>query len=168
MHGFTKRVRGIPIVAACAAILAGCASASIRSNPLSSFGQSQEPSRDASPAPDLEDLRDQVVEAHNRIRADGKLNKLSVSKKLQSAAQAHALDMAEHRKMSQEGFRRHQRRRIKTKASRGTSISMPGENRSAVAKAAAVWRRPLTKLAGHGLTMGKTSSANSSQICVGC
>ncbi len=34
-----------------------------------------------------------------------KLNKLSVSKKLQAAAQAHALDMAEHRKMSHRGSR---------------------------------------------------------------
>ena len=101
MHAFARRVRGFPIVAMCAAILAGFASASIRSRPLSS----SDPPQEAIPAPDLQDLRDRIVAAHNRIRADGKLNKLSVSKKLQAAAQAHALDMADHRKMSHRGSR---------------------------------------------------------------
>jgi uncharacterized protein YkwD len=105
MHAFARRARGFPIVAMCAAILAGCASASIRSQPLSSSDPPQESPQEAIPAPDLEDLRDQIVAAHNRIRADGKLNKLSVSKKLQAAAQAHALDMAQHRKMSHKGSR---------------------------------------------------------------
>ena len=105
MHRFARWARGFPIAAVCATILAGCASASIRSHPFSSIDQTQEPSQNARPAPDLEELRDQIVEAHNRIRSDEKLNKLSVSKKLNAAAQAHAQDMAAHRKMSHRGSR---------------------------------------------------------------
>ncbi len=93
------------MVAMCAAVLVGCASASSRSQPFSAFSPRQEQAGEATPAPDLEDLRDRIVEAHNRIRTDERLNKLSTSKKLNAAAQAHAMDMAKHRKMSHRGSR---------------------------------------------------------------
>jgi uncharacterized protein YkwD len=105
MNAFRKFVRGFTIMAVWAAVVAGCASASIRSDPLSSSDPPKKSTSKASPAPDLDDLRDQIVEAHNRIRTAAKLHSLSVSKKLQAAAQAHALDMAEHHKMSHRGSR---------------------------------------------------------------
>jgi uncharacterized protein YkwD len=52
---------------------------------------------------ELEDLRDEVVAAHNAIRAGAKLKKLTVDRKLTSAAQAHAEDMAARRTMSHTG-----------------------------------------------------------------
>ena len=105
MHTFSRWASGYPIAAVWAAILVGCVSASIRSNPPPSLGQPEESSKQSHSAPDLENHRDQIVEAHNRIRSQQKLNKLSVSKKLQAVAQAHALDMAENRKMSHRGSR---------------------------------------------------------------
>ena len=48
-------------------------------------------------------LCEQVVLAHNRIRADAKLPVLAVSPRLEAAAQAHARDMAKHRKMTHKG-----------------------------------------------------------------
>ncbi len=99
MHAIERNARRYTIVVALTALLLGCASAAIRSDPP------REPSQKARPAPDLDEHRDRIVEAHNRIRADERLNKLSVSKKLQAAAQAHALDMAEHRKMTHVGSR---------------------------------------------------------------
>jgi uncharacterized protein YkwD len=55
------------------------------------------------PGVDLAALRAQVLEAHNRIRAEAKLPPLSVSAKLQAAADAHARDMAARGKMSHTG-----------------------------------------------------------------
>jgi uncharacterized protein YkwD len=105
MQARASWVRRFPMMAAGAAVLVGCASASIRSDPRSAFAQSPEPSRAARPAPDIDELRDQIIEAHNRIRTDAKQNTLEASKKLHAAAQAHALDMAENRKMSHRGSR---------------------------------------------------------------
>ncbi len=103
MNAFAKQVRGLPILAAWAVVVAGCASASIRSDPVAYADPQEKPPAKASPAPDLEELRDQIVEAHNEIRIAAKLNSLSFSKKLNAAAQAHALDMAEQHKMSHRG-----------------------------------------------------------------
>ena len=105
MHAFKRRSRGFSILSACTAALVGCASAPIRSAPFSPFNRPEKPAPKASPADNLEDLRLEILEAHNRIRVDAKLNKLSVSKKLQAAAQAHAMDMAANRKMSHRGSR---------------------------------------------------------------
>jgi uncharacterized protein YkwD len=52
---------------------------------------------------DLAALRAEVLAAHNRIREEAKLPPLTVSPKLQAAAEAHAKDMAAHKKMSHTG-----------------------------------------------------------------
>jgi uncharacterized protein YkwD len=109
MNAFGKRVRRLAILAAGSALVAGCASAPIRSSPAayadppdkSAVKAKAKPK--ASPPQDLEDLRDQILEAHNQIRLAARLHSLSVSKRLQAAAQAHALDMAAHHKMSHKG-----------------------------------------------------------------
>jgi uncharacterized protein YkwD len=59
----------------------------------------QEPKAEA----DLAALRAQVIEAHNRTRAEAKLPALVISPKLQAAAEAHAKDMAAHGKMTHKG-----------------------------------------------------------------
>ena len=105
MNAFEKLARGFPFLAVWTALVAGCASASVRSDPFSDSDPPEKTASKASPAPDLDDLSDQIVEAHNRIRLAAKLNSLSVSKKLQAAARAHALDMAAQRKMSHKGSR---------------------------------------------------------------
>jgi len=70
----------------------------------------QEPPADPKwPAPDppsklvLDDVRDELLALHNKGRAGEKLPALAVSLKLQSAAQKHAEEMAERRKMVHAG-----------------------------------------------------------------
>jgi uncharacterized protein YkwD len=46
---------------------------------------------------------DQVIKAHNRLRAEAKLPPLEVSKRLQAAAERHAKDMAAHGRMTHKG-----------------------------------------------------------------
>ena len=46
---------------------------------------------------------DEVVKAHNRIRADAKLPALTISSKLEAAAGRHAKDMASRKKMAHKG-----------------------------------------------------------------
>ena len=46
---------------------------------------------------------EEVVKAHNRIRAEAKLPRLVVSRKLQAAALTHAKDMAARKKMTHTG-----------------------------------------------------------------
>jgi uncharacterized protein YkwD len=67
----------------------------------------------ATPPPDADDEPEPVaepagfsaelVEEHNRIRAEAKLSSLSPSRRLQEAAGDHARDMADRRKMSHRG-----------------------------------------------------------------
>ena len=52
---------------------------------------------------DPEAACDEVVRAHNRIRAEAKLPPLAISSKLQAAAERHAKDMAAHDKMTHKG-----------------------------------------------------------------
>jgi uncharacterized protein YkwD len=52
---------------------------------------------------DPEEVRAELLALHNKARAEEKLPKLAVSKKLQAAAQAHAEEMAERRKMTHAG-----------------------------------------------------------------
>ncbi len=105
MHAFKRRSRVFSISSACMAVLMGCSSAPIRSAPFSPFSQAEKSAPKASPADNLDDLRIEILEAHNRIRVEAKLSKLSVSKKLQAAAQSHAMDMAANHKMSHRGSR---------------------------------------------------------------
>jgi uncharacterized protein YkwD len=46
---------------------------------------------------------DEVVRAHNRLRAEAKLPPLAISSKLTAAAERHANDMAAHEKMNHKG-----------------------------------------------------------------
>lgn len=48
-------------------------------------------------------LNNQLLEAHNKERADAKLPPLAIDPKLTEAARRHAADMAEHEKMTHEG-----------------------------------------------------------------
>src|SRR5271170_5180227 len=85
-------------------ILAGCVPARAWSDHtmLRTNGQVsavEEPGADV----DLAALRAEVIEAHNRIRADAKLPPLTISGKLQAAAERHANDMAAHGKMTHKG-----------------------------------------------------------------
>jgi uncharacterized protein YkwD len=96
---------GFPILAVSAAVVVGCATVPARSQPPAPAGQASSRTEKASPEPDLADLRAQVVEAHNRIRGAAGLPTLSVSDKLQAAAQAHAQDMAARQKMTHVGKR---------------------------------------------------------------
>ncbi len=48
-------------------------------------------------------LRTGIVEAHNALRTDAKLKKVTSNRKLTAAAQAHAEDMAARHKMSHTG-----------------------------------------------------------------
>jgi uncharacterized protein YkwD len=57
----------------------------------------------AAPPEELDDLRNRILDEHNRIRVEAKLRKFTQNKKLTDAAQAHAEDMAEHQKMSHDG-----------------------------------------------------------------
>ena len=52
---------------------------------------------------DSSDVVERVVEAHNLERARRKLPPLSVSPELEAASMAHALDMADRRKMAHKG-----------------------------------------------------------------
>lgn len=52
---------------------------------------------------ELETLRAQIVDDHNVFRAEARLKRLTVNRKLTAAAQAHAEDMASRRKMTHTG-----------------------------------------------------------------
>jgi uncharacterized protein YkwD len=52
---------------------------------------------------DPDEVREELLALHNEARAVEKLPALAVSKKLQAAAQAHAEEMAERRKMTHAG-----------------------------------------------------------------
>jgi uncharacterized protein YkwD len=92
------------IVSAWASASGGCAWAPARPGPA----WSRDDPPDRSPAgaispEELEDLRDQLIEAHDKVRVEAKLKKLTVNRKLMAAAQAHAEDMAARRRMSHTG-----------------------------------------------------------------
>ena len=83
--------------------VAGCSWAPVRSGPAWRRDEpARAPAKPISPE-ELEELRAQVVEAHNTIRTEKKLKKLTVNRKLMAAAQAHADDIAHRRKMSHTG-----------------------------------------------------------------
>ena len=81
----------------------GCSWVPVRLGPARRGDDPPEPPTGPITPEELEELRTQVVEAHNAIRADAKLKKLTVNRKLMAAAQAHAEDMAARRKMSHTG-----------------------------------------------------------------
>jgi uncharacterized protein YkwD len=103
MHSIGRISRRHFIMNAWLMAAAGCAGPPVRSGP--SLRRDDRP-----PVPDgpitpqeLDELRAQIVEAHNKIREDARLKKLTVNRKLMAAAQAHAEDMAGRRKMTHTG-----------------------------------------------------------------
>jgi uncharacterized protein YkwD len=91
------------LITACWVTAAGCSWAPVRSGPARRGDDpAQVPVEPISPE-ELEELRTQIVEAHNKFRSEAKLKKLTVNRKLMAAAQAHAEDMARRKKMSHTG-----------------------------------------------------------------
>jgi uncharacterized protein YkwD len=93
------------IVSACITAASGCAWPPVRSGSgpvLRRDDPERAPAKSIAPE-ELEESRAKLVEAHNRIRIEAKLKKLTVSRKLMAAAQAHAEDMAARRKMTHTG-----------------------------------------------------------------
>jgi uncharacterized protein YkwD len=99
MVDLTKILMGMAVFA----VGAGCTFVPTLANPLSSQDPSPSATEKAADDTDLAKLRDQVVAAHNRIRADAKLPPLTISPKLQAAAEAHARDMAARGQMTHTG-----------------------------------------------------------------
>jgi uncharacterized protein YkwD len=84
-------------------VMSGCAWAPVRSGPSWRRDDPvRAPAKPLTPE-ELEAMRAELVEAHNRIRTEAKLKKLTPNRKLTAAAQAHAEDMAARRKMTHTG-----------------------------------------------------------------
>lgn len=103
MHPIGRTSRRVFIMNAWAMAAAGCAGPPVRSVP--SLRHDDRPPIPAGPITpeELEELRSQIVGAHNKIREEARLKKLTVNRKLMAAAQAHAEDMAGRRKMTHTG-----------------------------------------------------------------
>jgi uncharacterized protein YkwD len=85
-------------------MFAGCAAASIWPVGGSARGDDRIlQSRGAAREFDSKAACDEVIKAHNRLRAEAKLPPLEVSSKLQAAAERHAKDMASMGKMTHKG-----------------------------------------------------------------
>jgi uncharacterized protein YkwD len=98
----TLRLIGTVVIAVW--ILRGSLAARDWTDP-SSIGRHRSQTTQNQPAAefDPEAACDEVVKAHNRLRAERKLPSLAVSSKLTAAAQRHAKDMAAHEKMVHKG-----------------------------------------------------------------
>jgi uncharacterized protein YkwD len=96
--------RGIIFVGLAATISSGCAWAPPWPDPAAyaSEVQAAPPSKNAKDF-DSKAACDEVIKAHNRLRAQAKLPSLEVSSKLTAAALKHAKDMAAHGKMTHTG-----------------------------------------------------------------
>jgi uncharacterized protein YkwD len=100
----TAFARGFVLVALATTTFCGCAWAPIWPARVSPASEVQ----DAPPAKkakefDAKAACNDVIKAHNRLRAEAKLPPLEVSTKLQAAAQKHAKDMASKGKMTHKG-----------------------------------------------------------------
>jgi uncharacterized protein YkwD len=95
--------RRLFVVSASTLTILGCAWAPMRSG-ASPPGDDPKKTPPTPIAPEeLEALRTRIVEAHNEIRTEAKLRKLTLNRKLTAAAQAHAEDMAARRTMTHIG-----------------------------------------------------------------
>jgi uncharacterized protein YkwD len=100
----TKRIsRRHLIMSAWVVAASGCTWAPVRSGPTPRRDDSDRGSAKPVAPEELEELQAKLVEAHNRIRAEAKVKKLTFNRKLTAAAQAHAEDMATRRKMTHTG-----------------------------------------------------------------
>jgi len=103
MNRFRRMSRRHFVVSAWAMAAAGCAWVPMRSGASLGGDEPRRPPAEPMSPEELEQLRIRIVDAHNAFRADAKLKRLTVSRKLTAAAQAHAEDMAARRKMSHIG-----------------------------------------------------------------
>ena len=96
--------REIVLVALAATTLCGCGWGAIRADGVSRTSDLQDatPSRKAKEF-DAKAACEDVIKAHNRLRAEDKLPPLEVSTRLQAAAEKHAKDMASKGKMTHKG-----------------------------------------------------------------
>lgn len=103
MNPFARSSRRRFLASAWIIVGSGCSWAPLRSG--APAGRDDPPKKSAVPISpeELEELRTRIVDAHNKIRSEAKLPKLTPSRKLTLAAQAHAQDMASRRKMSHTG-----------------------------------------------------------------
>ncbi|MDG3003893.1 CAP domain-containing protein [Paludisphaera mucosa] len=99
----TRRI--VAALAALAVALApGCVSISIWPKPLAGPDEARPwPKPDAPGELDLDAVRESLLKLHNEARAEKKRGRLAISRVLQEAAQAHAEEMAERRKMTHTG-----------------------------------------------------------------
>ncbi len=96
--------REIVLVALATTTLCGCGPAAIRAGGVSRTSDFQDatPSRKAKEF-DAKAACEDIIKAHNRLRAEAKLPPLEVSTRLQAAAEMHAKDMASKGKMTHKG-----------------------------------------------------------------
>jgi uncharacterized protein YkwD len=103
MNPLSAHEKRSSVIAVSAAIVAICAAAPDQSEHRGSRGTVVASPREPDHGPDLESLKLQVVEAHNRIRTGARLPTLEVSERLHAAAEFHALDMATRCEMTHKG-----------------------------------------------------------------
>ena len=104
MSNLARPWRGLGVVGLTVSILAGCALAPTWPDHSGYRSVGSEPTP-KQPGGDFDPKAacDEVVKAHNRIRAAAKLPALAISGKLQAAAERHAEDMAAREKMTHKG-----------------------------------------------------------------
>ncbi|WP_337173784.1 CAP domain-containing protein [Paludisphaera sp.] len=89
---------------ACLAAVAGCANVEVWRRPLTVAEPPQPWPRPDMPGElEVDEILDQLLALHNRARKEKRRPRLSESRRLSEAAQAHAEDMAERRKMTHAG-----------------------------------------------------------------
>src|SRR3954463_9434722 len=104
MDTFPLRNVIVSVAVATAPSLVGCLAPPLRAQGrVEDAPEASKPKAEAETGPELARRLASLVEAHNRERKMADLSPLKVSPKLQATAESHALDMAEHRKMSHKG-----------------------------------------------------------------
>jgi uncharacterized protein YkwD len=92
------------LVSLAATSLCGCGPAAIRAAGVSRANDLQDATQPRKAKEfDAKAACDDIIKAHNRLRAEAKLPPLEVSTKLQAAAEKHARDMASKSKMTHKG-----------------------------------------------------------------
>jgi uncharacterized protein YkwD len=94
-----SRPHRLAVIGLLAAVTSSCAEPRSRNTPVPVPAPRRALPDPAGPS----EVVEKVVEAHNAERARRKLPPLSVSPELEAAAMAHALDMADRRKMAHKG-----------------------------------------------------------------
>jgi uncharacterized protein YkwD len=123
----SRLLRVIAVAGVSATVFGGCAWVPTWTGRVSFAGNAQASARAGGPEEfDVKAACAAVIKAHNRIRAENKLPALTISTKLQAAAQKHAEDMASNRKMTHKGS--DGSTAIKRIVSKGYNYRRAGEN----------------------------------------